>query len=226
MFLSPLLTGLLAILGALCYAIGDVLMLADKPQIADYPNLQPHLKLLSGMELMVALSWPRLMWGGLVAVFATPLLLASSWTLYAGLETADAWWVWPPLLLFALGFIYAPFVHGSFIFMGQCVQALNQFQAEAQPPLLKMYQQLRQLVITTYAPLILCVIAASVWFSLAVVFGRTHYPVWVAAFNPVTLTLVWLGLRKVAPQLTVPLQGAGFNIAFMAFFALITFTLP
>ncbi|MGQ0601634.1 MAG: DUF6796 family protein, partial [Anaerolineales bacterium] len=77
-------TGLLAMLGAVIYAIGDVLMLATKANLADYPNLQPHAKLLSGTERMVALPWWRLMWGGLLGVFATPLLIIGLWTLYYG----------------------------------------------------------------------------------------------------------------------------------------------
>ena len=38
------ISGLLAIVGALVYAIGDVLLLASKANLADYPNLQPYAK--------------------------------------------------------------------------------------------------------------------------------------------------------------------------------------
>ncbi|MGW8251832.1 MAG: hypothetical protein ACWGO1_14415 [Anaerolineales bacterium] len=62
------ITGLCAILGALIYAVGDVLLLAGKAGLVDYPNLQPHNGMFSGSERMVALSWRRITWGGLLGV--------------------------------------------------------------------------------------------------------------------------------------------------------------
>jgi len=55
-----LITGLLAILGSFIYAVGDVLLLAGKVAINDYPKLKPHVKLLSSAERMVTLSPNRL----------------------------------------------------------------------------------------------------------------------------------------------------------------------
>ena len=70
------ITGLLAILGAFAYAIGDVLLLASKVNLDEYPKLKPFAKLLSDAEKMVVLSPKRLTWGALIGVFATPLLLS------------------------------------------------------------------------------------------------------------------------------------------------------
>ena len=49
------ITGLLAFLGAFLYAVGDVLLLASKASLDDYPKLQPFAKLLSDAEKMVVL---------------------------------------------------------------------------------------------------------------------------------------------------------------------------
>ena len=100
---SAHIAGLLAMLGALVYAFGDVLLLAGRADLARHPKLQPHAALLSGTERMAELGWPRLMWGGLLGVFATPLILASLWLLYSGLAPAGPWtarsrarsWPWP-----------------------------------------------------------------------------------------------------------------------------------
>jgi hypothetical protein len=43
-------SGVLAIIGALIYAVGDAFLLAIRVNPADYPNLQSHAKLLSGGE--------------------------------------------------------------------------------------------------------------------------------------------------------------------------------
>lgn len=222
---SPQLAGLAAMLGALLYAIGDVLLLAGRAEPARHPNLQPHARLLSGTERMAELSWPRLMWGGLLGVFATPLLLGSLWLLYAGLAPAGPWAAWPPTLLFGLGFILAPFVHGSFIYLGEYVQALDRVGAEAQAVIVGMLQRHRQVMIISYGALAAAIVTASFWFSAAVLLGGTRFPAWMALVNPITALLVWLGLRRLIPAAAKRLEGAGFNIAFLAFFAAATVAL-
>ena len=219
------LTGLFAIIGVLCYAVGDVLMLAAKANPEDYPNLKPHAKLLSGTERMVALPEWRLVWGGLIGVLVTPLLVAGLWHLYYGLASAGAWSVWPPVILFGIGFILAPFVHGSFIYLGEYVQALNRVGPDSQAVIVEMFNRHKKIMILSYGPLLVCVLIASIWFSAAVAFGDTLFPRWMAAVNPITALIAWLIVRRVAPKLVERVDGAGFNIALFVFFALTTITL-
>ncbi len=54
------ITGLLALVGAFLYAIGDVLLLASKASFENYPRLKPFAKLLSDAEKMVMLLPNRL----------------------------------------------------------------------------------------------------------------------------------------------------------------------
>src|SRR5215510_14714015 len=84
------ITGLLALFGAFLYAIGDVLLLAGKMSLDDYPKLKPFAKLLSGVELMVTLCPNRMIWGALLGVFATPLVMLGYWQVYQGLNGANA----------------------------------------------------------------------------------------------------------------------------------------
>jgi hypothetical protein len=79
LILSLRITGILAILGAILYAIGDVLLLASKVNLNDYPKLKPYAKLLSDAEKMVVLPPNRMIWGALLGVFATPAVLAGIW---------------------------------------------------------------------------------------------------------------------------------------------------
>src|SRR5215216_86462 len=83
------IAGLIALAGALLYAIGDVLLLASKVSLDDYPKLKPFAKLLSDAEKMVVLPPNRMIWGALVGVFATPLILAGFWQVYQGLNGAN-----------------------------------------------------------------------------------------------------------------------------------------
>ncbi len=220
------LAGLAAILGAFIYAIGDVFLLAGQAKLADYPKLQPHAKLLSDAEKMVALPWWRVAWGGLLGVFATPLVLAGFWMIYQGLRPAGTLHSLAPFILFACATIVGAFVHGSFIYLAEYVQALNQVSDDSQPVILAMFKRHRTILVITYFFLLICIVIASIWFALVVGFGTTAFPRWVAFANPVLAFIMWLLIKKILPKaLTQHTEGAGFNIAYLAFFTAATVAL-
>lgn len=224
--MAVLVCGLCAIIGALIYAVGDVLLLAGKASLEDYPNLQPHAGLLFGSERMVGLSWWRIAWGGLLGVFATPLIVAGFWQVYQGLLPAGAGFALPPFVLFAWASIVGAFVHGSFIYLGEYVQALNRLERASQAVLLEMLARHRKIMTVTYGFLFACIIIGSVWFSVLVAVGGTAFPRWMAAVNPVTALLAWMLLKRILPiRVRDYTEGAGFNIAYLIFFALTTIAL-
>jgi hypothetical protein len=56
--------------------------------------------------------------------------------------------------------------------------------------------------------------------------GVTRFPVWMVVVTPFTITIVWLLLKRVLPQLIRDAtEGAGFNIAYLVFFICATTTL-
>ena len=71
-------------------------------------------KLLSDSEKMVALSPNRMMWGALIGVFSTPLMLVGFWQVYHGLSGANAWAVGSAVGMFGIATVIGAFVHGSF----------------------------------------------------------------------------------------------------------------
>lgn len=226
-FTIPLrMTGLLALAGAFLYAVGDVLLLASKVSLDDYPRLKPFAKLLSDAEKMVVLSPNRMIWGALLGVFATPLVLAGFWQVYKGLSGAHASLTLATGLLFATASVVGAFVHGTFYFMGEYIQALNKVDDGSQSVIADMIARHRKVLIITYAPVIILILIASILFSILVASGKTAFPVWMAAVNPVTMTIVWLILKRILPQSVRGwTEGAGFNIAYLAFFACTTITL-
>src|ERR1044072_2639155 len=131
-FFSLRITGLIALLGALLYAIGDVLLLASKASLEHYPRLKPFAKLLSDAEKMVVLPPDRLMWGALLGVFATPLVIVGYWQGYQGLTGANSSLALTTVSLFAIGSVIGAFVHGTFYYMGEYVQALNKVEDGSQ----------------------------------------------------------------------------------------------
>jgi uncharacterized protein DUF6796 len=220
------ITGLLALLGALLYAIGDVLLLASKASLDNYPKLKPFAKLLSDSEKMVVLPPNRMIWGALVGVFATPLILAGFWQVYQGLNGANESLTLTTGLLFAIATVIGAFVHGTFYYMGEYIQALNKVEDGSQSVIAEMIARHRKVLIITYAPVLIFILIASILFSILVGSGKTAFPVWMTAINPVTLTIAWLMIKRILPQfLRDWTEGAGFNIAFLAFFACTTITL-
>jgi hypothetical protein len=218
--------GLLALAGALLYAIGDVLLLAGKVNLDHYPKLKPFAKLLSDAEKMVVLSPNRMIWGALLGVFATPLVLAGFWQVYKGLNGANESLSLATVLLFAVASVIGAFVHGTFYYMGEYVQALNKVEDRSQPVIADMIARHRKVLIISYAPVLILILIASILFAILVASGKTAFPVWMAWINPVTMTIAWLILKRILPQSVRDwTEGAGFNIAYLAFFACTTLTL-
>lgn len=219
-------TGVLALLGAFLYAVGDVLLLAGKARLDDYPRLKPFAKLLSDAEKMVVVPPNRLIWGALLGVFSTPLVLLGFWQVYQGLSGANARWALAAFGLFGTASVIGAFVHGTFYYMGEYIHALNKVQDESQAVVAEMIGRHRKVLMMTYAPLLLFIIAASIIFSTIVASGKTAFPVWMAAVNPVTMTVAWMTVKRVLPQFVRDwTEGAGFNIAYLLFFACTTVTL-
>jgi hypothetical protein len=220
------ITGLLALLGAFLYAIGDVLLLASKVSLDNYPKLKPFAKLLSDSEKMVVLPPNRMIWGALIGVFATPLILAGFWQVYQGLNGANESLTLVTGLLFTVASVIGAFVHGTFYYMGEYIQALNKVEDGSQPVIAEMIARHRKVLIISYAPVLVFILIASILFSILVASGRTAFPVWMAAVNPVTMTMAWLLIKRLLPQVVRDwTDGAGFNIAYLVFFACTTITL-
>jgi hypothetical protein len=220
------ITGLIAFMGAFLYAIGDVLLLASKVSLDDYPKLKPFAKLLSDAEKMVVLSPNRIMWGALLGVFATPLVLLGYWQVYQGLGATNDWAVLATVGLFGIASVIGAFVHGTFYYMGEYVHALNNVNADSQAVIATLIERHKKVLIISYAPVMIFIVIASVLFSILVASGQTAFPVWVAALNPVILIMIWLVGKRLLPQFVRDwTEGAGFNIAFMAFFLCTTLTL-
>ena len=220
------IAGLLALAGAFLYAVGDVLLLASKVNLDNYPRLKPFAKLLSDSERMVVLPPNRMIWGALLGVFATPLVLAGFWQVYRGLNGANSSLTLATGLLFATASVIGAFVHGTFYFMGEYIQALNKVEDGSQPVIADMIARHRKVLIVTYAPVIILIVIASALFSILVASGQTAFPVWMAWINPVTITIAWLIVKRILPQFVRDwTEGAGFNIAYLVFFTCTTIAL-
>lgn len=226
--------GILAIVGSLLYAIGDILLLApavgttrqSRELVIDTDAVPQLRRRVFLFNVLNQLGTRRLMLGALVGVLATPLVLVGMWMMYQGLQPAGVWLALPPVLLFGYAMIIGAYVHGSFYHLGETVHALAAVQASDRLPILHGLGRQQTSVTVVYAVLLVCFLLASAWLAVSIGFGATLFPRWMAFVNPVTLTLLWFGLRRLLPKRVHEItQGAGFNIASIAFFVLATVTL-
>lgn len=220
------ITGLIALTGTLLYAIGDVLLLASKVNLDEYPKLKPFLKLLDDAEKMVVLTPQRMTWGALLGVFGTPLVLAGYWQIYQGLTGANGSLVLTTVILFVCASVIGAFVHGTFYYLGEYVLALNNVDEQSQGVVADMLKRHRKLLTISYAPVMIMIVIASILFSILVASQKTAFPFWMVGVNPLTLIIAWLVLKRILPKFVRDwTEGAGFNIGFFAFFAFTTYLL-
>jgi len=67
---------------------------------------------------MVVLTPRRMIWGALLGVFATPLVLAGHWQVLQGLNGGNAILALIAVLLFGSASVIGAFVHGTFYYLG------------------------------------------------------------------------------------------------------------
>jgi hypothetical protein len=125
--------------------------------------------------------------------------------------------------MFLAAAIAGPFVHGSFAYVGETAQALYAADERLRAMLTMVVRRQVGMILIAYAPLMLAVIAGSFLASYTILTRPTRFPVWLAGVTPVTMTIAWLLLKTLLPSRVKDLtQGAGFNIAYIAWFAAMT----
>lgn len=222
------LTGLAGIVAAICWTIGDALLLGARATAEDFPILTKYAGatgfasqvVQSGVQFFGS-SPQRLAAGALIAVLTTPLYLASVYHIYLALRPAGKWSSAGPALLLAVGYSIAPFVHGSFYYIAEMVKLLPILDTVAQTPVLEAATRATTVLFGTYAVLVLVTLAGFVWMTVAIARGRSMYPRWVAIVNPIVLMAVGSFLDWVLPDpLALWLEGAGLNLGMLFFFTL------
>ncbi|NLF65710.1 MAG: hypothetical protein GX579_14035 [Chloroflexi bacterium] len=228
------LTGWLAALGAALYAVSDVLLLAHHvgprgpAPDAEPEQLEPFsVSPFSAGDLIKlgALPASRVAWGGLLGVLSTPLLLAGAWAMYQALRPAGLWQALVPAVLLAVALILAPFVHGSFIYIELNAGVLARLPADSRQLFGPVFRLQQRVMAAAYAVIVVATLLAAVGHSFVVALSGTSLPRWMAAVNPVTMTVLWLVIRKLLPRsIANYFEGAGFNIGFLLFFLLLAIT--
>ncbi len=225
------LAGIVTLIGAALYAVADVLLLAHNigprqeiPVTAvDFGANSQWKRRARILECMSKIPWRRLKIGGLLGVFMTPFAMTGAWVLYHALEPAGQGFAIIPALLWLAAYPIGAFIHGSFIYLGAVVQAWNEADGRAKLVLENTVQRLLRVLMVSYVMFATLAVATSGAYAIAVAQGTTALPQWMAAANPVLMTIVYMLLARCVVPLRIMkyVQGAGFNIVYIAFFGLL-----
>lgn len=167
-----------------------------------------------GYNFMEGISASRSTMGHFFGVFGATLYPIGCYHIYLMLRPANKKWAFAAFLIGSFGFMVGVVWIGS----RASVSALMQLPASAEIEALiglydLRYETLLQVIRLT--TLVLSIIV--IWLCLT---GRTHYPKWMAIFNPIVLIIANFILFMVAPDIGKHSMPIALNVAFFIFFAL------
>ena len=222
-------TGIAGIVGAICWAIGDVLLVGGSapPEqfpllLRDYADRIPF----KALAWMLPLDEPRLAAGAMIANLSIPLYLAGSWHLYQGVKPAGGIL---PLAAFALLFCanaWSPLGHASFYYPGMVYKTIPTLPVAAHPALLTLGAQFSRMQAAAWFLAVIPLALGMMLLCVTILARPTRYPRWSAVvLNPVVpLLLAAMGAALPAP-VGPWFFAAALNIGFFIVYTLSTILL-
>ncbi len=194
-------TGLIGLLAAILVGTGEFLLHFDALG-----------RFGEGYEFMLGIEAQRSTIGHFIGVLGAPLYLISYWHLMKMLEPANR---------IASRVAFAVMSYG--IFMGAIwIGSRASISAIVNDPALAEAASLVSLYEFRYENLLevtrLAALAFSGIFVWLVLTGRSHYPRWVAALNPILLILVSFAIWALVPSVGIYLMPIALNVAFAVLF--------
>ena len=195
------LTGLVGLLGAVLTGVGEFILHFDALARFGAQN-----------EFFEGISDQRTNIGHFFGVLGAPLYLVGCWHIKLMLQPASKIWSTTAFFVAAYGFAVGA------VWIGSRASISALVNAPSSPEIVQLmglydfrYETLLQF--TRVAVLALSVIY--IWLTLT---GRSHYPKWMAALNPIMLILVSFIVYAVTPSLGKYLMPIALNVAFFVLF--------
>lgn len=189
-------TGLVAVLAAMLASIGDILLL--------------HNGMLRA-EGSAAVDAQTLIAGHYLGVLCIPFYAVGYWLVSRGLRPSEG-----AARLVFLGGCYLGAIGAAIHGVTAVIIETGPVGVEASPVTVPHAVYLFPLWLVLFA----VSIAASAAYALAVLGGRTAFPRWAAAFNPVLIVLAMIAASLPFPALAAYTVPASANLAHILFFGL------
>ena len=178
-------------------------------------HFDPQARFADGVYgFMQGISASRSTLGHFLGVFGASLYPIGCFHIYQMLRPANDRWAWFAFLVGSFGFLVGVVWIGSRASVSALAQLSETPETAALIALYELrYESLLQVVRVTT----LFVSVVVVWLALT---GRSHYPRWMALFNPILMIVANFLLFLWVPELGKHTMPIALNVAFLVFFTL------
>jgi len=195
-------TGVTGLLGALLTGAGEFILHFDALARFEVEN-----------DFFISISDQRSNLGHFIAVIGAPLYLVGCWHLRLMLKPASDRWSLAAFLVMAYGFAVGIVWIGS----RASISALVNMPVSTDVlHLIDLYDFRYETLLQVIR---IAVLVLSIIFVALVVRGRSHYPRWVAALNPILLIVASFVVFALAPTIGKYLMPIALNVAFFILFS-------
>ena len=196
-----LLTGLIGLVGAVLTGTGEFILHYDA------------LARFSENQFFLGISDSRTTIGHFFGSLGAPLYLVGAWHIHEMLKPAGARWAMTAFLITAYGFAVGAIWIGSRASLSALINIPATPDVEH---LLGLYDFRYETLLQVIRIAVLLLSVIYIWLVLT---GRSHYPKWMAALNPILLIVGSFIVYAIAPELGKYLMPIALNVAFFIFFA-------
>jgi len=169
-----------------------------------------------GYEYMQGILSGRTSLGHFLAVLGAPLYLVGYWHLMKMLEPANK--IASNIAFFIMS--YGIMVGAVWIGSRANISAIVNFQSVHDVlPLISLYEFRYENLLQVTRLAVLAFSIVFIWLTLS---GRSHYPKWMAIFNPILLLLSSFAIWLLAPSIGIYLMPIALNVAFGLLFLVST----
>jgi len=202
---DAILTGLIGLLAATLVGTGEFLL-----------HFDPLVRYTQGFDFFKGVTESRATVGHFFGVLGAPLYVVGAWHIYLMLRSANRFWAMLAFVVMAYGCIVGGVWIGSRATAGYLINAIPEDSVAAA---LGLYELRYESLLTVVRLAVLVVSAIFVWLILT---GRSNYPRWMAALNPIILILASFLVFWLAPAIGQYLMPIALNVAYFIMFSVST----
>lgn len=151
--------------------------------------------------------------GHFIGVLGAPMYLVGCWHIQLMLRPANPRWSMIAFIVAAYGFVVGAVWIGS---RASISALINMPDSAEMIHLVELYNLRYETLLQIIRITVLVLSAIYVWLTLS---GRSHYPKWMAALNPIVLIVGSFLIYAIAPVIGIYLMPIALNVAFFVFFS-------
>ncbi|WP_230659210.1 DUF6796 family protein [Psychrobacter sp. I-STPA10] len=219
-----LLSGIFA---AICWCIGDMLLVGFAVNPNDYPLFAETYASQVDVELatyMLTGSTQRLQWGAMLAVASLPFYAYALFAVWQLIKPTAKKYGVALILLWIVSLCFHPIGHAGFYYVGEIYKAILATDSSAHATLLETAKGFEQILMINWMMAMGSLAAVYIFWAVLVYRRQTLLPRWAVWINPVLFSILIILIAKLLPQ---PLQSwvgaATFNEANLIFWIFLYF---